>query len=701
MPSLRTSCCLAAVLMACAAAVAAEPEQAAPGQSAPTTQQSARPNKDAVSLLPNDTLLFVQIDDISASQEALKRTSLYGLYKDPSMQDFVVPAEKAIRKKIDEAIEELWTDIKLENPPEKLPMPTGRAMLAVQMGMKTVQMPEYDWENYNWQKDQGGPPVKGMKEITVPQPRMLLIVQMGENMPQLTEIIAQAEEAAARKGYKHDRESVRDIEVHVLTPPPAKRPDGMPEGVPFQPSEPEPVCYCIADDTVYLSSNADMLKDTLARLAGAQSESLADDEGCKAVLRKLDAPGDLCFYLNVRALLAMVSATADADQRADAKIAALGFDNVTGLGLVAQLAPNSRQEFCIKGMLAVNGEERGIPALLSPRSASTAGNRLLTKGLTSFLVANYDFGTFYEKIRRIVLAMDGPDIDESLRQTMAATGGQEGQPPVDLQKDLLGQLAAPLIIRVRANKPYTDPDSAKIVFSIGVQDPGVVQTALRRIHETFIARGDPDMRRELLNTDIFLMPNARSMLAMFIMPAMPMMPSDVDEKHMMAVAVPGSNIVMGSLPTVEQEIRDLRREDSESIQADPMYRLAAAALPAEAGVWGYANDRARTEATWTQLKEQAKKASELPAKCPACGADLQGRATCPECGADVSGSDHAESSMNPLQTLVDQTKKFCDFSTLPDFQAVQKYFGATVGYAKSTEDGIYFETVTVVPPKEE
>ena len=324
-------------------------------------------------------------------------------------------------------------------------------------------------------------------------------------------------------------------------------------------------------------------------------------------------------------------------------------------------------------------------------------------------MANYDFGTFYEKIRRIVLAMHAPgdlfvpDIDEPLRQAMAATGGQEGQPPVDLPKDLFGQLAAPLIIRVRADKPYTDPDSAKIVFSIGVQDPGVVQTALRRIHETFIARGNPDMRRELLNTDIFLMPNAGSMLAMFMMPTMPMMPSDVDEKHMMAVAVPGSNIVMGPLPTVEQEIRDLRGENSESIQADPMYRLAAAALPAEAGVWGYANNRVRTEATWTQLKEQAKKASgrQLPAKCPVCGADLQGRAICPECGADASESDRAESSMNPLLMLVDQAKKFCDFSTLPDFQAVQKYFGATVGYAKSTEDGIYFEAVTVVPPKEE
>ncbi len=36
-----------------------------------------------------------------------------------------------------------------------------------------------------------------------------------------------------------------------------------------------------------------------------------------------------------------------------------------------------------------------------------------------------------------------------------------------------------------------------------------------------------------------------------------------------------------------------------------------------------------------------------------------------------------------------------DFSTLPDFEAVKKYFGASIWHMKETERGIYYESLLI------
>jgi len=675
------------------------------GLAAPAATTAAPARKDAVSLVPRDTLILVQLTDIGAARGALKKTHLWDLYKDPAMQAFVVPAEKAIRKKFDELLDEAWKELEMDSPPENLPIPTGRVIFALQMDTKTIQVPEYDWENYDWQKASGPPPVKGMKTLKIPHPKMLFIAEMGDKMPDTRNIFARIDEQARDKGWQHESDTIRGIEVHVYNPPPVRGPDGEVLKGPDGPSRGDPFCYYISGQTLCISSNADLLKATAARMAGVDDvdgESLADDEACTRVLRKLGAPaGDLSFYLNIRSLLDFLIDISDAKQTNDLqkKIAALGFDNVTGLGIVASLAPNDKQEFLVKGLLAVNGEKKGIPALLAPPAASTAGNALLTKGLASVLVANYDFGTFYEKIRQIVIAAGGGDIAEPMKAVMAGTSTDESTPPVDLAKDLLDQLASPMVVRVRMNKPYTDPGASKIIFSIGVRDAEAVQAAIGRIHETFIARGNKDMVRELMKTKIFLLPGAGLFQPLFMMGAAMGTGEDTQDGKSLAIAVPGNHLVIGSVTTVEQEIRNLRRTDSESIDSDPMYRLAASALPASAGIWFYSNDRIRSEAAWAQLKAGSDDA-EGPTNCPVCGADLQDSPNaprCPKCGANLRRA-RGGAGMNPFAMLIRQTKDYCDFSTLPDFEAVKKYFGASVGYVKSTEDGIYFQTVSIKPP---
>jgi len=651
--------------------------------------------EDPAALLPEDCFLYVAMNDVSASREAFKKTSAWGLYKDPEMQGFIGPAEKAIRKKVDELLQEAWKELEMEQPPESLPFPTGLAVFGLRLATKTITVPVVHRSTV-----QGGDiAVTEMKEIQKPDLQVLGVAEMGENMPACKEIIDLVVEKSVEKGQRHTRETVRGIEIHILTPPRRKRAEGAPENVPLPQTEPTPFCYAITGSTILVSSNPDLLKDTVARIAGVETKSLGENPVRKGILRRLDAPGDMTFFVNVPAILSFIKTSSSQESpnpQIEAAIQAVGLTNVTGLGVVVNIAPNEKQDMSVKGLLAIEGEKRGIFDLLAPTSAATTGNPLLTKGLASFMVANYEFNTFYERIRQIMIEAGGPDPDQLLQQMMGPTGGPdpETNPPVNLQKEVLGQLTGPLTLRTRITKPYTDPNASKIMISLGVQDSQILTGALSRIHNAFIAHGEEEMKREMLNTDIFLLPISAGLLSRMTGGMSPGMQGEP-----WAFAVPGGNLVIGPVSGVEQEIRDLRREDLEPIEADPMYRHAATALPSRAGVWFYSNQQIASEAMWVQLKEAAQTLPPSGPRGPRPGPEDFLRSS-PLTNGQYGGGMPARPRITGINVVVQLLRNYCDFNALPDFETVRKYFGPSVGYVTSTDEGIYFEMTGLKAPEE-
>ena len=105
------------------------------------------------------------------------------------------------------------------------------------------------------------------------------------------------------------------------------------------------------------------------------------------------------------------------------------------------------------------------------------------------MVANYDPDKIFNQINQIAQAMGNPDINLFLGQMMAVTAMNDpaGRPAVDLHKEIIGQLNSPLTILCRRDKPYSDPSASKTLVALGVRDAAVLETALGRVHKTFIA----------------------------------------------------------------------------------------------------------------------------------------------------------------------------------------------------------------------
>ncbi len=659
---------------------------------------------DPAKLLPGDTFAFLNVRDCNAIREKFKQTAIYQLYKDPAMQPFIAPTEKNIRDLIDEKLREGWSELGLEKPPEKVLLPQGRFVLAVRLATTVIKVPNYDFSSGDWTPDSGPPPIKGWREQRIPGGQVVILADMGDQIEQMKELVEQVSSASVDKGWKRRTETIRGIEVVSITKPAPPASEDHP--VPPQPAG--TTCYAFHNSMAIYASTMDLMRDVVVRMRGSDAESLADDEGFKSCIKGLSASGDVSFYLRAESVRDLVREMTKPDEREDVeqKTRMLGLDNVTGLGGTLSLVPSKDEQMRIQMMLGVKGEKRGIPALLTPTSMTTTPNRLLTRGLGGFVVANYGIGKLFDQINKIVVDMGGPHLGMTMQGMMMITGSmgaEGGRPPVDMRKEVLGQLSGPITVLSRIDKPYTAPDSSSMFLGIGVTDRNVLDEALGRIHQTLIAHGNEQLRREFLNHTIYMFEGPGMSFFRFL-PFAPFQLSQSDEggadsANMLAFSVLGDQFVFGKVPMVEQVIRDLRRKDLEGIGADPMYAHASRYLPSQAGMFSYGNDQISTERAWAQLRNagaeyRKRSLDEQPA-------EPEDFRSGPRRMQHGLGGLPMGSGVGPLQMFGEDLFKYCDFTALPDFQQARKYFGASVGYVTGTDQGIEIEIIYLNAPKEE
>lgn len=651
-------------------------------------------DRDAWSLVPQETVFVMTIENVDDLVERLKHSPVYQMYKDPVMQPFVVPAEQKIREKIDELMKDMWKEAGFESPPGSIPMPQGRVVLAIRLAMKKVMKPDYAAmsQKPDWQvSDTDNLP---MIEAQVQLPQFVLLADMGEKVDKAKELARQISSCAAEKGeIIHRTEDIRGIEVHILEP---KDSSSESEDTFVQPSLVTSLCYGFDEGTFLIGSDVKLVRDVLIRLQDDEAESLAQDTDVRHVAETL-GKSQISAYFNIKGLLEFLLKNAtDENERLEMEKAfsALGFSGAAGLGLAISIPQQGKEAVRAKMLLRTHGDPSGVVALLSPEATTNKHNRLLTKGLAWYLTANYDLSKLYDDICQLVVSVVGFDLSAFAQGNMAMTRqpGDGGQPPVDLRQEVFGQFSRPITVLQSIKKPYSSPGAVTTLLAIAVLDESILERALARIHNTFIAQGNPELRREMFGTVIYLLPESVNFGAIFNPAGVPPSESEGQENsQQLAFAVAGDHFVFGLVPAVEQAIRDVRRSDIENIQADPVYQYAGRYLPEKAGIVSYENEQITSEMAWTMLKnaatEQAKKTKQAMAgKINFSDEEFEHEVTV---GLPMAG--------NTL--MIEQLRDYCDFSSLPDFAAVKKYFGASIWYLTTREEGIFLEYISLRAPE--
>ncbi|MDD4888936.1 MAG: hypothetical protein PHU85_03330 [Phycisphaerae bacterium] len=645
---------------------------------------------DPAKLAPDDTMLYVVVPNFQALFDKFKETTVYGLYREPAMQPCVAPAEKKINEVIDKGLSEVWSQIGLEKPPKELPWPQGRVTMILRLASVKRQ-----FEMTEPAAD-GGPAQKKVHEYTDTEPQVVVLAEMGKNATALKDIIKKGVDKSVEDGeIRKVRETVRGIDVDVLTPKRDKK-----EVAPG--SEPMP-CIAWKDELLIAGSDLALLKDVITRMSGGgEQASLADDAGLKAVRAALPDPGQVMVYFSAKAAMDFAKKSAPANEKEVLMktFSVLGLENVQGVGLTFEMAANKQIDFRARLQVAIRGEKTGIPALITPASSAVKPGPLCTRGLSGFLVANYDLAKVFDGIIKMIDAFGAVDSEKELQKAMEATRGQgdDGKPPVNLKKEVIGQLAPPLTLVFKHDRPFTATSGATMLLGLGVRDAKTLDAAIGRIHDVFLMMGNKELRRELLNTKIYLIPNILEIM---------MGGGGAEAKpDGLGLAVVGDQLVFGSVKWIEQCIREQGKEKGEGIEADPMYQHASKFLPAQAGLYLYSNSQVSSEALWVQLKEAAKQAAK--------GGKDSGRKPAMKdpadfgTGARPGNPAKLQAGMQPdtpdaqvpsiFLPLVEEVKDYIDFTTLPDFSAVKKYFGAVIWHLSGNDQGLYLEMLSVRPP---
>jgi hypothetical protein len=235
---------------------------------------------------------------------------------------------------------------------------------------------------------------------------------------------------------------------------------------------------------------------------------------------------------------------------------------------------------------------------------------------------------------------------------------------VQVRDDVLAPIGAPLLATWRVDRPYQPTAGLKFLFALPVRDGNRLDAALGRIHKAFLGT-DPRSRRELLNHTLYLLS----------------MPGQAATgKTQMALSVAGDQFVVGPVEEVEQAIRSLQKESDNPLASDPMFRSAREHLPSQAGVYYYRNDRLNGEIAWATMKQMIRSFA-AEAKNAAKEDD------------DEEEEDTPDRIVKTFKTLA----QYLDLSHLPEFKAVEKYWGTTVGFVQNRPEGIYWETTTLKP----
>ena len=140
-----------------------------------------------------------------------------------------------------------------------------------------------------------------------------------------------------------------------------------------------------------------------------------------------------------------------------------------------------------------------------------------------------------------------------------------------------------------------------------------------------------------------------------------------------ALTVTDTHLIFASETSVEQAIRTLSDSQAESIGSARWFNKAKSNIPSTVGLAGLQDNAASGELLWSTLRQMPKP-------------DKHGKDKNNQLSVGVTSG-----SIFPQVMLSQVGADLVDFSLLPEFDAVKKYFGISTFYGISRPDGFFFE----------
>jgi len=606
--------------------------------SAPASVRAIELPKTA-KLVPPETIVLANINNFNQFRAQFEKTNFYQLYKDPAMKDFIENFKTKWQEKKQESEREFIRTIA-----EAEVIPRGRVAVAL----------VYDRQ------------VKDVNELPV-----LVVAQWGDKIDKVKETTDQIVRKAIEDGARRQTDDYRGVEILTIE----KKPD-------------EELSYCFIDDCLIGSTSPNVLKFVIAQVKGAGSTTLADDRDYLATSRAVNPSieGRIDLYVNIKEAV-RIELAEDTTGKSKAMIDNLGLNNVTSFGCSIEPAGGPGGSSVAKAILKIDGAKAGIFKMLELESAPIRTPRFIDASVCSVSVVNLNIRKAFDELANI-LTRFSPQMAAILYMPVLPAG-PNGEPALQLKADIIDHLGSQIILSQSIDKPRPDSTAArpaekqplvqtKSVVAIAIENRSSLEKSLSLIHGKMIAPNNPEARRELLGHTIYSV-DLSGLLPMFGAPPAkrPMQaPAGTGARPIPKVAftVTDTHLIFASETSVEQAIRTLSSDQADSIGSVKWFNKARSNIPSTVGIVDLQNNAASGEYFWSTLRQSAKTDE-------ASGDDEQSQLS-----IGVSSG-----SILPQVMFSQGGASLLDFSLLPEFDAVKKYFGLSAFYGVSRPDGFFFE----------
>ena len=607
-------------------------------------------------LLPDDTLFVVTIPDFTKMREIYRTSPQTQFWNDPAMRPF---KEKFLDKMTEDLIHPLERELGVQ----------FADYTNLLQGQVTLAMTQNDWPAKDGQ-----------------HPGVLFLMDTKDKSGQLTKNLSDIRKKWIEAGKTLRTQKIRNIEFAAY---PISSKD-MPKTLrkfsgPETEADSEETDTNAAKSELFIGQNESLLivgteaapiEKVMAHMTGGSAPSLSDlatyDQNRLAMFREAPVYG----WANAKLLMDALThkpAKQDSDTpdpfaalNPDRILTAAGIGSVKTLGFSMQIANDGTT---IQVFASVPEESRqGILKVLPGEAKDSTPPAFVPADAVKFQRWRIDGQKTWATLQKVAGDIS-PQAITGIKFALSTVNelAKQKDPDFDINKNLFGNLGDDLISYQKAPRGNTlaDLSAAPSLFLIGSPNAEQFASALKFLFALGNQAAAAPEEREFLGRKIYSVP----------LPGSPIPSANfsatTSKPRTLSYAASGGYVAMSTDPSMVEEY--LRSSDGQHKALRDTPGLTDAIVKAggaSTGMFGFENQTETTRALFQALKSGS-------------ATNSNGQSIVPGLGAFSS---------------TDAFKDWADFSLLPSYESVSKYFGISVYTTSANVDGLLFKIFAPVPP---
>jgi hypothetical protein len=610
----------------------------------------------AENLLPSDTLLVLTIPDFTALKTAAHQSPQFLFWNDPAMKPF---HDKFMAKLNDTLVTPLERDLGIKfSDFEQLPQ-----------GQLTFAVTRNGWSGNDEDPDPGA----------------LLLLDAGDKSDLLKTNLAALTKKWTDDGKSLHTETVRGIpfsvvplssnDVPSLSGMLPKRPSTQELGKDPKPDKARQLVIGQSGSLLIVGNSLAAVEPVVAHLSGSGAPALSEDAGFAAdkLSQFREAPlyygwfnANTFFYILSRITPDKPNPQAPnpfGPPPMDKILAATG---LTGLKSISfsyrETSDGSQVNFFIS---APQSARKGLFKIFSAAHESAAPPAFVPADAVKFWrwrIDGQDGWAALQKMVGDISPMGLSGLNAAL--DMANANAQQKNPGFDIRKNLIGNLGDDFVGYTKAplGKSPAETAAAPSLFLIGVENGDQAVVAMNSL-TTAMFRGGRQKApepRDFQGHKIYTIPLPGQQRGRGAATA------DDSQRSLYCATSGGYVAITTDVSMIEEYLRSSQKPPKPLSGTPGLVDASSHVGGVGGGIFGYENQRETMRALFNMLKSQ--------------------------------GADASMPSLNPFMPKTGGIKDWLDFSLLPEYDTVSKYFFFSVYSGTATSDGLSFKAFAPRPP---